>query len=63
AETQLKYLDLINKLFIEVNPIPVKEAMNMMGLEAGVFRLPLYPMADNNREILRKSMQAAGLLK
>ena len=62
AETQLKYLDLINKLFIEVNPIPVKEAMNMMGMNAGAFRLPLYPMADSNRETLRKSMQAAGLL-
>ena len=61
-ETQLRYLDLINGLFMEVNPIPVKEAMNLMGLKAGCYRMPLYPMADANREKLKKIMKAAGLL-
>ncbi|MBR6800118.1 MAG: 4-hydroxy-tetrahydrodipicolinate synthase, partial [Firmicutes bacterium] len=47
-EIQIKYMDLINALFIETNPIPVKEAMNMLGLEAGGYRLPLYPMEEKN---------------
>lgn len=58
---QLKYLDLINALFMEVNPIPVKEAMNLMGLKAGHYRMPLYPMAAENRAKLIKIMRAAGL--
>ncbi|MBQ7871220.1 MAG: 4-hydroxy-tetrahydrodipicolinate synthase [Oscillospiraceae bacterium] len=61
AATQLRYLDLINALFMEVNPIPVKEAMNLMGLKAGNFRMPLYPMAPENRAKLAKIMQEAGL--
>lgn len=59
--TQLRYLDLINALFMEVNPIPVKEAMNLMGLKAGNFRMPMYPMADENRKKLAKIMREAGL--
>lgn len=58
---QLKYLDLINALFMEVNPIPVKEAMNLMGLKAGHYRMPMYPMAPENRAKLIKIMQAAGV--
>lgn len=58
---QLKYLDLINALFMEVNPIPVKEAMNLMGLKAGAYRMPLYPMAPENRAKLAKIMREAGL--
>ncbi len=60
-DTQLRYLDLINALFMEVNPIPVKEAMNLMGLKAGHFRMPMYPMADDNRKKLAKIMREAGL--
>lgn len=56
-ELQLKYLELINALFIEVNPIPVKEAMNMLGLEAGGYRLPLCEMEDKNRETLKKALR------
>ena len=56
-ELQLKYLELINALFIEVNPIPVKEAMNMLGLEAGGYRLPLGEMEDKNRETLKKALR------
>lgn len=60
-KTQLRYLDLINGLFMEVNPIPVKEAMNLMGLKAGHYRMPLYPMADANRAKLIAIMKEAGL--
>ncbi len=61
AQTQLRYLDLINALFMEVNPIPVKEAMNLMGLKAGHYRMPLYPMAEGNRAKLMAIMREAGL--
>ncbi|MBE6927595.1 MAG: 4-hydroxy-tetrahydrodipicolinate synthase [Ruminococcaceae bacterium] len=60
-QTQLRYLDLINALFMEVNPIPVKEAMNLMGLKVGHFRMPMFPMADENRKKLAKIMREAGL--
>ena len=53
----LSYLELINALFIEVNPIPVKEAMNMLGMEAGPCRLPLCEMEDKNREALQKALR------
>ena len=59
--TQLRYLDLINALFMEVNPIPVKEAMNLMGLKAGAYRMPMYPMAPENRVKLARIMRDAGL--
>ena len=59
---QLKYLDLMNNLFIEVNPIPVKAAMNMMGLAAGPCRLPLYEMTEEHTAALRKTMEEAGLV-
>ena len=60
-QTQLRYLDLINALFMEVNPIPVKEAMNLMGLQAGAYRMPMYPMAPENRAKLARIMRDAGL--
>lgn len=59
---QLKLMNLINNLFIEVNPIPVKEAMNLMGMNVGGFRLPLCEMEDEHREILRESMAKVGLV-
>ena len=46
AELQLKYLELMNDLFMDVNPIPVKEAMNMMGFQCGPCRMPLVEMSD-----------------
>ena len=61
-ELQIKYMDLINALFIETNPIPVKEAMNMLGLGAGGYRLPLYPMEEKNRAVLRGELEKLGLL-
>lgn len=59
---QLEYLDLIHKLFIEVNPIPVKTALNLMGRNGGQFRLPLYNMTQEHTEALKSSMQKVGLL-
>ncbi len=61
-DLQIKYMDLINALFIETNPIPVKEAMNMLGLEAGGYRLPLYPMEEGNRAKLKGELEKLGLL-
>ncbi len=56
AELQLKYLDLCNNLFADVNPIPVKEAMNMMGMDVGPCRLPLTKMNPAARDKLKKSL-------
>ena len=61
-ENTLKYLNLMNDLFIEVNPIPVKAAMNMMGLNAGPMRLPLCEMSPEHQATLRKTMEEAGLV-
>lgn len=63
SKTQLEYLDLINDLFIEVNPIPVKEAMNIMGMDVGGFRFPLCNMSASNKEKLMSSMKKANLIK
>lgn len=63
AKLAAKYLDLANSLFIDVNPIPVKEALNMMGIEAGPCRLPLYEMEDAKKEKLAASLRNAGLIK
>ena len=60
---QLEYIDLCHDLFIDVNPIPVKEAMNMMGMDVGDCRLPLYRMADAARETLRNTLARHGLVK
>jgi len=59
---QLEALDLIHALFCEVNPIPVKAAMNLMGKEVGSLRAPLTEMEDANKERLRKAMQEYGIL-
>lgn len=62
AALHYKYFDLMAKLFIEVNPIPVKNALNMMGKDVGEPRLPLCEMEPANYEILRKAMDALGLI-
>ena len=59
---QLEALPLCHALFSEVNPIPVKEAMNLMGWHAGPCRMPLSPMEETNREKLAAAMKAYGLL-
>jgi len=61
-ENHLKYLDVMNDLFIEVNPIPVKAAMNMMGLKAGPMRLPLCEMSPEHQETLYATLKEAGLV-
>jgi 4-hydroxy-tetrahydrodipicolinate synthase len=58
-----KFYPLFKDLFIETNPIPVKAALAMMGLIAEEYRLPLVLMAAANREKLRKTMKACGLIK
>ena len=62
AATAVKYLDLMNGLFMEVNPIPVKTALNMMGKGAGAFRLPLCEMSGAHQDQLRSLLEKAGLL-
>ena len=58
---QLQLLELCNAMFCEVNPIPVKEAMNLLGWEAGPLRRPLSPMEPHNRERLIQAMKNYGL--
>lgn len=60
-KSQLELLDLINKLFIEVNPIPVKTAMRLMGYNVGNLRLPLTEMSEDNLEALKQAMVNAGI--
>ena len=59
---QLKYLDLINLLFCEVNPIPVKAALNMMGWDVGGCRLPLTPLEDAHAVLLKTELQRLKLI-
>lgn len=61
-DLQIKYLNLTNALFIETNPIPVKTALNLMGMEVGPLRLPLCDMADNTKEALVKELKACNLV-
>ena len=60
-ELQLKMLELINSLFIEVNPIPIKAAMNLMGMDVGEARLPLVGMSEANLKKLKSAMQGYGI--
>ncbi len=61
-QIQLRELPLVDALFCEVNPIPVKTAMNLMGKEVGPLRLPLCEMEPENLERLKKAMKDYGLL-
>lgn len=60
-DLQLDLLGLVNSLFIETNPVPVKTALNLMGLKAGELRLPLVEMEDKNKAILMEEMEKMGL--
>lgn len=55
-KTQLEIINLIKALFIEVNPIPIKTALNLRGMNAGTFRLPLVEMEEKNLSILREEL-------
>lgn len=59
---QLEAIPLVNALFCEVNPIPVKAALNLMGKETGPMRLPLTEMEPQNQERLEKAMKEYGIL-
>lgn len=63
AAMQIKYVSLINALFSDVNPIPVKEAMEILGMGIGPCRLPLVPMSKIGRANLENELKKAGLLK
>ncbi|MFZ5967951.1 MAG: 4-hydroxy-tetrahydrodipicolinate synthase [Bacillota bacterium] len=63
CELQLKMKALIDALFIEVNPIPVKTAMNLMGFDMGELRLPLTEMSEGNLNILKARMTEYGILE
>ena len=62
GDMQVKYYDLIKLLFKEVNPIPVKAALNLMRLIEKDIRLPLVPMSENNLNLLREEMKNVGIL-
>ncbi len=62
ARLQIDYCDLIDALFCEVNPIPVKTAMNLLGWNAGALRMPLSPMEPKNVETLRAALKAHELI-
>ena len=61
CEMQLAALPLVHALFSEVNPIPVKAAMNLMGKEVGPLRMPLTEMEEEHKEALKKAMTDFGL--
>ena len=63
SKLQIQYMDLIDALFTEVTPIPIKAAMNLLGMDAGSLRLPLCDISDKNLDVLRRAMERAGLLK
>ena len=60
-DLQLKALPLIEKLFCEVNPIPVKKAMQLMGMDCGPLRMPLTEMTDANAALLAQAMKEFGI--
>ena len=60
-DAQLSMNGLINALFIETNPIPVKEAMEIMKLCSSEVRAPLYPMSDENKHKLINEMRICGI--
>lgn len=60
---QLKFLPLVKSLFSEVNPIPVKAALNMMGMEVGSLRLPLTELEEKNAATLKEELKKVGIIK
>lgn len=62
TKVQLESIELINALFCEVNPIPVKEALNLLGYDFGEPRLPLVRLSDDNRIVLKNAMKNYGII-
>ena len=61
-ELQLKYLPVVEALFSEVNPIPVKKALNLMGMQVGTLRMPLTEMSEDKAAVLEAEMKKVGIL-
>ncbi len=61
SKMQQKYIGLIKALFCDINPTPVKHAMNLLGYYVGPCRLPLYPMSQQNEAFLKKMLSECGL--
>ncbi len=62
AKLQIELMPLIDALFFDVNPIPVKEALALIGFDAGPLRLPLYPLSEGKHEALRAVLKSCGLM-
>ena len=62
SKMQIKYLELMNAMFCDVNPIPVKEALNMMGFKCGDCRMPLYRLSDENHRKLKSILEKYSLI-
>ena len=60
-DMQIKYIGLMNELFSDVNPVPVKTAMNILGMDVGPCRLPLFPMSESNVTALKEKLIECGL--
>ena len=63
TDMQLDSIPLIKALFCEVNPIPVKAALNMIGFNVGTPRLPLIEMSENGKARMEKELKRFGLIK
>lgn len=62
SKLQIESIPLINSLFSETNPIPVKKALNLMGFNFGIPRLPLIPLSNENLKVLEKNMKNYGII-
>lgn len=62
AELFTKHIGLMNAMFCDVNPVPVKEAMNMLGLAAGPCRLPLCPTDEKNKNLIKSKLAECGFV-
>lgn len=62
TKMQIDVIDLIDALFVEVNPIPVKHALNKMGYNFGIPRLPLIEMSDKNKELIEEIMKKHNII-
>ena len=62
TKMQLDVIDLTDSLFVEVNPIPAKYALNLMGYDFGIPRLPLIELSDKNKELMKEVMKKHNLI-
>ncbi len=63
SKMQIKYLELMNAMFCDVNPIPVKEALDMIGFRCGECRMPLYRLSDENRRNVKNILKKYSLIQ